>query len=125
MKKQKSVKIKLIDAEPPEHVKKMQEIITNTNIPEDEFCLLITGKKTESESESGFNMYSGYHIGEDVDIKQMAKAFFSDLMLLEMNTNIRDIVIPFLLAASDIIKQIKQKSNNKQIHETNVKQHLS
>ena len=123
-KDRKTIDIKMIDEKPPEHVIKMREIISSTNIPDDEFVLLVAGKK---DGQSGYNMFSGYFIGKDVDKREMAKAFFSDLMLLEQQCKRIDIVHPFLVAASCIIKHVKESLTKikTQHHETNAKQHLS
>lgn len=109
MEKQKIKDIRLIDVEPPEHIRKIRQILSESNIPDDEFVMIVAGKADADKK--GFYMFSGYHIGRQVDRRQMGKAFFSDLKLLEDQTEDKNVVCHFLMADSDIIKEMRATFN--------------
>ncbi len=106
----------------PKYVEQMLDILKNADTCEDEFCLVISGKRDTSYK--GINMESGYFFGDLIPLEEVSKAFWSELMVLDRKTDI-DITIRFLMEASRIIQVLKEdlrKSHGPMTFAVNTKQ---
>lgn len=119
MEKQKTIDIRLTDAEPPEYARKIRDILKEADIKDDEYCIVIAGKKDVG----GINSFPAFCIGRSVDRKVMGEAFFADLMQTDMQTGSKDYTLPFLMAASKIIKAFKDEINNTKKYDTATTRH--
>lgn len=108
MEKQKIEDIRLTDSEPPEYVGKIHDILKEADIKDDEYCIVISGKKDGN----GINSFPAFCLGRRVDLRIVGDTFFADLMQADMQTGSKQYTVPFLLAASRIIKTLKDKINN-------------
>lgn len=89
----------------PKYVEQILDILKNADICEDEFCMVISGKRDTSYN--GINMESGYFFGDLIPLEEVSKAFWSALMNMDRKTDI-DITIRFLMEASRIIQILKE-----------------
>lgn len=119
MEKQKIEDIRLIDAEPPEYIGKIHDILKEADIKDDEYCIVISGKKDGN----GINSFPAFCLGRRVDLRIVGNTFFADLMQADMETGSNDYTLPFLMAASKIIKAFKDKINNTKQYDTTTTRH--
>lgn len=106
----------------PKYVEQMLDILKNADICEDEFCMVISGKRDTSYN--GINMESGYFFGNLIPLEEVSKAFWNELMVMDRKTDI-DITIRFLMEASRIIQILKEdirKSHGPMTFAVNTKQ---
>ena len=92
----------------PKYIEQMLDILKNADVCEDEFCMVISGKRDSPGN--GINMESGYLFGDLIPLEDVSKAFWSELMVMDRKTDL-DITIRFLMEASKIIKLLKEDLN--------------
>lgn len=92
----------------PKYIEQMLDILKNADVCEDEFCMVISGKRVSPGN--GINMESGYLFGDLIPLEDVSKAFWSALMVMDRKTDL-DITIRFLMEASKIIKMLKEDLN--------------
>ena len=92
----------------PKYIEQMLDILRNAEVCEDEFCMVISGKRDSPGN--GINMESGYFFGDLIPLEDVSKAFWSELMVMDRKTDI-DITMRFLMEASKFIKMLKEDLN--------------
>ena len=106
----------------PKYVEQMLDILKNADTCEDEFCMVISGKR--GTSYNGIYMESGYFFGNLIPLEEVSKAFWSALMNMDRKTDL-DITMRFLMEASRIIQILKEdlrKSHGPMTFAVNTKQ---
>jgi len=92
----------------PKYIEQMLDILRNAEVCEDEFCMVISGKRNTPGN--GINMECGYVFGDLIPLEEVSKAFWNELMVMDRKTDL-DITIRFLMEASKIIKMLKEDLN--------------
>ena len=90
------------------YIEQMLDILKNADVCEDEFCLVISGKRDTPGND--IYMASGYLFGDLFPLDEVSKAFWNELMVMDRKTDL-DITIRFLMEASKIIKMLKEDLN--------------
>lgn len=106
----------------PKYVEQMLDILKTADTCEDEFCMVISGKRDTSYN--GISMESGYFFGDLIPLEEVSKAFWSNLMAMDRKTDL-DITMRFLMEASRIIQVLKEdirKSHGPMTFAVNTKQ---
>lgn len=93
----------------PKYIEQMLDILKNADACEDEFCMVISGKRDTLGN--GIYMESGYFFGDLIPLEEVSKAFWNELMIMDMKTDIDNITMRFLMEASKIIKMLKEEPN--------------
>lgn len=90
----------------PEHILKIKDILANTSFTDDEFIILVAGKKDSAGK--GYDMNSMYILPYG-SLHSIAEAFFAELMMMESRFKKTGIVNAFLSVAQDILGRIAQE----------------
>lgn len=90
----------------PEHILKIKDILANTPFTDDEFLILVAGKKDAKGK--GYDMNSMYVLPTS-SMHTVAEAFFAELMMMERKFKKGNIVMSFLSVAQHIISRIEHE----------------